>query len=379
MHFNMRVEGHGSIEQLEKNKPRGKCRKWRLWVRADGKNRSKRFNGAYREAQAALEAFKAEVEAIVPNAESFRVYATSWADYRRDSNSFDPNTIAKDYRHVRALSIVLGDKSMEEITPEVCRDALNRIKHGENATGRVLSNTTMEGMHVALNQIMKQAEDDGRIAVNPMRKLKAPRTDTKEREALTKDEIGLFLNRLDEPPLDGRVMALYLMACLGLRRGEACALMDADVHDGVAHVRFAVKERNGKLGRPKSAAGIRTLPVPPRLQAKIDEWRIVRWEKGYGNAKTLACDTQGGMLLPNLYRWWRGDVEHKGVRKQLGCTDMVLHELRHSNLTMMARHLSPFDLQRYAGWSSLEPARVYIHEDIESVVRGVEDAWKVMA
>jgi integrase len=376
----MRVEGHGSVEQLEKNKPRGKCRKWRLWVRAGGKNKSRRFTGTYREALAALEAFKAEVEAIVPNSDSFRTYATAWADFRRDSNSFDPNTIAKDYRHVRALSIVLGDKAMDEITPETCRDALNRIKHGENATGRVLSNTTMEGMHVALNQIMKQAEDDGKIAVNPMRKLKPPRTDTKERDALTKDEIGLFLNRVDQLPLDGRVMALYLMACLGLRRGEACALMDADVHDGMAHVRYAVKERNGKLGRPKSAAGIRTLPVPPRLQAKIDEWRIVRWEKGYGDAKTLACDTQGGMLLPqNLYRWWRGDVEHKGVRNELGCPDMVLHELRHSNLTMMARHLSPFDLQRYAGWSSLEPARVYIHEDLESVVKGVEDAWKVMA
>ena len=48
-------------------------------------------------------------------------------------------------------------------------------------------------------------------------------------------------------------------------------------------------------------------------------------------------------------------------------------------LSMMARHLAPFDLQRYAGWSSLEPARIYIHESMESVVSGVSEAWSVMA
>lgn len=76
-----------------------------------------------------------------------------------------------------------------------------------------------------------------------------------------------------------------------------------------------------------------------------------------------------------LQRWWSGDSKHIGVRDSLGCPDMTLHQLRHSNLSMMARHLSPFDLQRYAGWSSIEPARVYIHEDMDSIGRGVSDAW----
>lgn len=380
MHSNMRIEGHGSVEQLEKNKSRGKCRKWRLWVRADGRNRSRRFSGTYREALAALDDFKAELAATVRNSDTFRAYAESWAGYRRDYSGYDPNTIAKDRRHMRALSLVLGDLSMDSITPETCRDALSRIQHGENASGRELTNTTMEGLHVCLNLIMQQAEDDGRITANPMRKVKLPKRDTQEREALSPEEMGLLLNRLDGLEMDGRVMAVYLIACLGLRRAEACALLDADVHDGTAHVRHAVKESTGKLGKPKSAAGIRTLPVPPRLQAKIDEWRAVREANGYGDAKTLACNTDGGILRPqNLWRWWHGDAKHRGIRDELGCPGMVLHELRHSNLSMMARYLSPFDLQRYAGWSSLEPARVYVHDDLESVRAGVSEAWKVTA
>jgi hypothetical protein len=39
---------------------------------------------------------------------------------------------------------------------------------------------------------------------------------------------------------------------------------------------------------------------------------------------------------------------------------------------MIARHLSPFDLQRYAGWSSIEPARVYIHADMSQLERAIK-------
>lgn len=372
----MKLDGQGSVEQLEKDKPRGKCRRWRLWIRAEGRNRSRRFSGTYREALRALEDFKAEVAREVPCSETFGAYAASWADFRRDSGSFDPNTTAKDYRHVRALSRVLGGVAMDALTPEVCREALARIKHGENATGRELTNTTMEGMHVCLGLILQQAEDDGRIAANPMRKVKLPKRDTRERDALSAGELQLFLNRVDGLPLDGRSMALYLMACLGLRRGEACALLDSDVDGGFARVHLAVKESDGSVGSPKSRAGVRLLPVPARLQAKVGEWREERARLGLGDAPTLACDTVGGVLRPqNLRRWWAGDAHHVGVRDGLGCPGMTLHELRHANLTMMARHLSPFDLQRWAGWSSLAPARIYVHDDMGSVTAGVASAW----
>jgi integrase len=55
---------------------------------------------------------------------------------------------------------------------------------------------------------------------------------------------------------------------------------------------------------------------------------------------------------------------------------MTLHQLRHSNLSMMARYMSPFDLQRYAGWSSIEPARIYIHDDLDAVSRAASAAWQ---
>ena len=120
---------------------------------------------------------------------------------------------------------------------------------------------------------------------------------------------------------------------------------------------------------------MRTLPVPQPLQGKIGEWRALRRALGFADSPYLACNTEGGLLRPQLlYRWWAGDSSHNGARDAIGCT-CGLHDLRHSNLSLMARHMSPFDLQRYAGWSSIEPAKVYIHENLDAVTLAVNNVW----
>jgi len=368
-----------TIQQLEKDKRPSRCRKWRLWVTTDCGRKSRRHSGTYTSAQDALKAFENELSTLIPNADSFKSYARSWQVWREKSGDISANTVSKDKRNVKALCRTeLSTKRMDAITPEDCRNALLWLKeHPANREGE-LSGTTIRAFYVALNTIMQQAEDDGKIAANPMRRIKPPKEDTREKTAISPLEIQLLLNRLDELPTDAHVMAVYLIVCLGLRRAEALALQDVDIHDGFAHVHLAVKEANGRIDEPKSKAGIRTLPMPPRLQAKVDEWRAIRKSRGLADAQTLCCNVDGGVMRPqNLYKWWVGCDDRKngvGARDVIGCSGMGLHELRHSNLSMMARHMSPFDLQRYAGWSSIEPARVYIHDDLDAVSSAVANA-----
>lgn len=369
----MKVTG-STIQQLEKDKPKSRCRKWKLWATTSEGRKSHRFKGTYTQAVEALKAFVSELEGFVPNSDTFGAYAASWRSWREQSGSYAPGTVANDARNVNALLRTdLAGMRMDSIAPSDCRDALLWLKLNPERSTRTgqLSNTTMNKLHTCLHSIFECAYKDGSIASNPMENVKAPKPDTKEKDALSPEELSAFLDAVDSLPLDGRSVSLYLMAMLGLRRSEACALRDSDMSDGMCRVHLAVKDRNGRIDEPKSPASVRTLPVPPRLQAKVDEWRKVKPE-----SETLACNTQGGVLKPQLLqRWWSGDSKHIGVRDSLGCPDMTLHQLRHSNLSMMARHLSPFDLQRYAGWSSIEPARVYIHEDMDSIGRGVSDAW----
>ena len=366
----MKIIG-STIQQLDKSKSPSRCRKWRLWVTTNHGRKSRRFNGTYTDAQNALRAFEIELGEIIPNADSFAAYAESWRLWREKSGSLSPNTTDKDKRNVKAFCRTeLSTMRMDTITPEDCRNALMWLKEHPAHRESELSNTTVRTFYVALNTIFQQAEDDGKIAANPMRKIKPPKEDTREKTAISPMEIQLLLNRLDELPTDSHVMALYLITCLGLRRGEALALQDADIHDGFAYIHLAVKEANGKIDEPKSKAGIRTLPVPPRLQAKVDEWQAVRKTRGLADAPTLCCNVNGGVMLPqNLYKWWTKTAP------QIGCDGLCLHELRHSNLSMMARHMSPFDLQRYAGWSSIEPAKIYIHDNLDAVSSAVAHAW----
>ena len=366
----MKVVGNGTVEQLEKDKPKSRCRRWRLWVTTDRGRKSRRFNGTYTEAQNALRDFVEELRGKVSDTEYFGPYAESWLAWRRDSGMFAPNTLQNDRRGVNALARTdIWEMELGSITQKDCREALMYAKsHPERVD--VLSNTSMAKIHETLSNIMSQARADGMVSANPMEGLKSPKVDRVERDAFSPAELMSVVGKLCDMNLDSRVLACLFMACLGLRRGEALALADDDVKDGYCHVHSAVKERNGKIGDPKSKAGNRFLPMPAILRGKVDEWREIRDSYGLGDSPTLCCNSRGGVLRPqNLQKWWDAH------RSEFGCEGFTTHQLRHSNLSMVARYMSPFDLQRYAGWSSLAPARIYIHDDLDAVSRAVKAAW----
>jgi integrase len=378
----MKILG-STIQQLDKKRkngsdmPKSECRRWRLWVTTDQGRKSRRYKGTYNQAQEALKAFVSELESFVPNSETFGAYAESWHGYRERSGYYSPNTIAAEATYVRALRrTALDGMRMDSIGPSECREALLWL-HDNPSKGDELKPSTVAKIHQVLGSIMRQAEDDGKIASDPMRKVRAPKVRPAEQEALTPDEIQLLLNRLDEMPLDGRVMAVYLMACLGLRCGEACAILNTEIDAHYAAVSSTLRS-DRSVGPAKTNAGVRTVPVPPRLADKVGQWRRERDRLGLHDAPTLCCSKSGGILSTSAVSgWWRGGKGYEGAREKLGCPDTTLHQLRHSNLSMMARHMSPFDLQRYAGWSSIAPAKIYIHGNMDELERAVESAWSV--
>jgi len=371
----MKVTG-STIEQLDKTradgtrKPKSECRKWRIWATTEQGRKSKRLTGTYTQAQKAQKAYVSELEAFIPNSDTFAAYADSWHAWREKSGNYSPNTITSEAVMLRALKRTpIAAMRMDAITPQDCRDAISWLK--DNPINGGYKQSTLAQFHQTLNNVLSQAEADGLIASNPMAHVKRPKSHKAEREALSPEELQLFLNRVDELPLDGRVVALYLMACLGLRMGEALALRDDAVSEDFARVSGTVRSADNTIGQPKSQAGVRTLPMSTRLKAKIQAWRSLRDRLGLNEAEQLCCKLDGGWYsASSMDSWWRKN------RDKLGCSDMTLHQLRHSNLSMMARYMSPFDLQRYAGWSSIEPARIYIHDDLDAVSRAASAAWQ---
>ena len=355
----------GTIQQLDKTKPRNKCRKWRLCVHVDKTRRTKRYSGPISGAKAALEQWRAELAQEPSEGLTFAQYAEQFYSLRESTGNYSAATVAQTRTALDAFKgSQLRDMRMSGIKQSDIEAALLHVRDNPRKPSRSgrLSGTTLSGYYSVLRMMFKHAEYAGVISSSPCAHVKPPKMDTKERDALSPLEIELLLNRLDGMPICGEIVAVYMMLTLGLRRGEALGLQPVDVRDNIVHVRRAMKT-NGKLGDTKTASGVRDLPMPQRLARKLHEWREWRVAWGIDDARTIACMPTGApMLCQHMQSWWTTN------RAALGCGDMTLHQLRHSNLSMMARVVpSAFDLQHWAGWSSIAPARVYIHADLSTL------------
>ena len=303
----MRVKS-ATIQALERNKPRSRCRKWRLWLNVEGlaTRPSRVVHGTYTDASNALESFKAEYMDKVPDSDTLASYMALWLLWRENSGQFAPGTIAHNRRDVNAiLRSPIAELPMDEIKPENVRNALLWIKQNPARKSGELTNATMNSIHITLNAVFRQAVDDERIPRNPMAHIKAPRPDTKEKQALTPDELAALIVSLSTLQLDGRVMALYFISYLGLRRSEACALMDSSIVGNYCRITQAIKERDGSIGETKYPASVRTLPMPQALVDKCAEWQELkrRTRKAAYFAHSYCSD--GGVVTASIMEWTR--------------------------------------------------------------------------
>lgn len=345
------------VERAE-DRPRGRCRRWRLWVRADGKRRSKRFSGTYREAQAALREFVEEVSTPESSRCGFGEYAMSLIGYARTQGLAD-STLRTRQDLVKALMLEFGGCALADMDARRIRSGLTAIRDGNNASGRRLSGSYSRKLHGALHSVIRQAHVDGLIPSDVMEDMPAPRVDTSEKGWMEPSELHALSCRVRALPQSGyRIMILMIIA-MGLRRGEACGLRWEDVGGGVMRV--------CAHGRGKTAAARRDLPMPRWLEDEIGAWRDA---SGRSDGAVALSSSGAPMTTFALASWWSVN------RESLGAGQYSLHQIRHSNLSMMARHMSVFDLQRWAGWSSIDMAKTYVHADYSSMSMGAADAFE---
>lgn len=98
--------------------------------------------------------------------------------------------------------------------------------------------------------------------------LTLPKPAPKKQHTPTDDEIRELLDSVSE---DLRICILLSAFC-SLRRGEICALTDADFHDGMVTVsKTMVRDVTGDwiIKRPKTPGSIRQVPVPDKLMKMI--------------------------------------------------------------------------------------------------------------
>ena len=241
--------------------------RWKVRYRTpDGASRSRTF----RKAKDA-DAFRVSVEGAkqaggyvdrAAGAVQLSEFGGQWIETRRgrDGALLRPRTKAL-YSHIfdRHIKPQLGAMKLRDISPSVVR------KWHASLPG----STTPAKAYRLLRAMMNTAVDDELIVRNPCRVKNGGVERSPERPLPTGDEVWKLADAI-EP----RFRALILVAAfVGLRRGELAALRrsDIDIEHRVIHVERQTVEVGGTIieGPPKSAAGVRTVAMPPVLVSEL--------------------------------------------------------------------------------------------------------------
>lgn len=211
--------------------------------------------------------------------------------------------------------------------------ALRLTKVGPDRIARLCARLQARGQHrTALNVFrcldaaLALAARWGWLTANPCDRVDPPRYRPERREVWTAAELARFL----EETHDHWLYPLWaLLACSGLRLGEALALewADVDLRSGVV----SISKSAGKLGvtAPKTAAGVRALHLPPLAVAALARQAERRLAQG-GAAGPVFVGARGGRLHQST-------VSHALAREvtRLGLPALTPHGLRHIHASLL--------------------------------------------
>src|SRR5260370_31389972 len=145
-----------------------------------------------------------------------------------------------------------------------------------------------------LSAAFEQAVDDGKLARNPCRKVRASGGAKAPRDTWNEDQVRKFITAVSAD----RLGACWLLSLLGLRRGEVCGLKWNDVSFTAATL--SIRQTHVQVGSatiekgPKSERGYRTLPLfQPVLGALEALNRTQLAEREAAGAPTRATLTAG--------------------------------------------------------------------------------------
>lgn len=175
-----------------------------------------------------------------------------------------------DYRSLfaRHIAPALGHRRLSALHSAEIQKFYNELK----ATG--LSARTVRYVHSVLHGILDHAVRVRLLHQNPTLHVSLPKVQAKEMRVLSRDEVKTFLRAARQD----RYAALWeLLLATGMRPGEAEALRWEDIRGDVAVVRRSLalySDGTWEFKEPKTANGVRTVPLPPTTTRALERHRI---------------------------------------------------------------------------------------------------------
>lgn len=195
-----------------------------------------------------------------------------------ESSGLERSTINQRKRHLKLhIEPLIGEILLSKLTVPAVRDFEDRLR----LEGR--SPAMVKKVVSSLGSVLADAIERGLATRNPVRDIRGRRKGDRRQEKRQKGrlKVGVDIPAREEVralvgALSGRWRPLLLTVIFaGLRSSELRGLrwQDVDLDDRSISVHQRADEF-GEIGRPKSEAGERTIPVPPMVINALREWKL---------------------------------------------------------------------------------------------------------
>jgi integrase len=318
----------------------------------------------------------------VPAAASARLTVRAWADLwlPMHASRVRPTTYTTDSGTIRKWIVpTLGHRRLADLTPA----DLRALREAITKAGR--STTTALHSHKILLKMLKDAQVEGHDVPERIMKAPKPAKAANDRSAIPVEQALRILAVATARPDAPRWVSALLQ---GMRQGESLGLewSRVDLEAGTVDVSWQLQwmaddvptpdgweERRidgvprARLTRPKTASGVRVIPLVPWMVAAF-KVAAERWEP---NPWGLVWTVDGLPIKPDEDRLtWRAIQQEAEVAHPAG-RPWHLHESRHTTATLLAEQgVDRAIIEAILGQAVLVES--YLHVGQEHVRRALE-------
>jgi integrase len=274
-----------------------------------------------------------------------------------DRNGLERATTDAYRQHLKLhIEPYLGNLKLSQLSAPMVREFEDKLARGDMPAGEApqsRSPAMVRKVRTSLSALLSDAQERGLVSRNVVRELRRARKRGKERQA-EKRQKGKLKVGVDIPTrkeikaiveaAKGRWRPLLLAAIFtGLRASELRGLrwVDVDFDKRELHVRQRA-DRYHDIGKPKSDAGERTVPLTPILVNTLREWKLACPKSKLG----LVFPTGAGNVEAH------SNIVHRGLAPTLVAAGVVVSEIGPEGKPIMQAKYTGLHAFRhfYASW-----------------------------
>lgn len=341
---------------------------------SNGKRHQKRFSG-FKTKKDAEDACAGKIVTLNLNVPSnlkeltLSSYLDMWLNtYKKDSIAYNTYVGYKTniFKHIIPN---IGNLKLCKLQASDIQDMYNKLHKTSSNTSGLLSSQSIYYIHSTLRKALKDAYKQHYITINPIDFVVAPKVQKFQAQFLNAAQLKMLLDEIKNTDI---YLPTLLAAGLGLRRGEVLALKYSDINftDNTISISKNYISMNGSymIGDVKTNKSNRVLVVSNNIMNVLKE----RYEffllerKIFGDSfnKEGYINTNDRGTIIHCSMW---DQELKKHLKKLNLPKIRIHDLRHSNASLMIKQgVSMKVASERLGHSKISTTMdLYTHIDME--------------